>query len=398
MRKSIPRRRTVPPDDEPGGACDLLRFLERQQEAMLQTLRELVEIESPSRDKAAVDRLGEFVAAEFRRVGGQVIVHPASEAGDNLQVEFPAKAGGGPPILLLGHLDTVWEVGTLNSMPFEVRDGRAWGPGVFDMKSGITQMIHAVAALRELRGSLKRRVTVLLNSDEEVSSESSRALIEGLARRSAAVLVCEPAHGLEGAVKTSRKGVGQYTLRVTGRAAHAGLDFEKGASAIVELARQIARLEKFTDLRRGVTVNVGVIRGGTRTNVVADEAVAEVDVRIQRPGDARKLDKQFHSLKPFDRRCRLEATGGLERPPMPRSPAVAHLYGLAKGVARSLGMDLREAAVGGGSDGNFTAALGIPTLDGLGGVGEGAHAKHESVLVAELPRRAALLAGLIEAI
>jgi glutamate carboxypeptidase len=398
MKKSIPSRRAVMLEDEPGGAGELLRFLERQQEGMLQTLRDLVERESPSRDKAAVNRLGEFVAGEFRRVGGQVIVHPASHAGDNLQVEFPAKTGGGPPVLLLGHLDTVWEMGTLSAMPFAVRDGRAWGPGVFDMKSGITQMIYALAALRELRGSLKRRVTVLLNSDEEVSSESSRALIEGLARRSVAVLVCEPAYGLEGAVKTSRKGVGQYVLRVTGKAAHAGLDYEKGASAIAELARQIAHLEKFTDLKRGVTVNVGVIRGGTRTNVIASEAVAEVDVRIQRPDDARRLERKFRSLKPLDRRCRLEISGGMERPPMPRSPAVAHLYGLAKGVARSLGLDLKEAGVGGGSDGNFTAALGIPTLDGLGGVGEGAHAKHESVLVAELPRRAALLAGLIEAI
>ncbi|HEV2021435.1 MAG TPA: M20 family metallopeptidase [Terriglobales bacterium] len=398
MKKSIPNRKAVMPEDEPGGVGELLRFLERQREVMLQTLRELVEMESPSHDKAAVDRLGEFVAAEFKRVGGQIIVHPDSRAGDNLQVEFPAKAGGGPPILLLGHLDTVWEIGTLDAMPFAVRDGRAWGPGVFDMKSGIAQMIFALTALREVRGGLQRRVTVLLNSDEEVSSESSRALIEGLARRSAAVLVCEPAHGLEGAVKTSRKGVGEYIVRVTGKAAHAGLDYEKGASAIAELARQIARLEEFTDLKRGVTVSVGVIRGGTRTNVIAGEAVAEVDVRIQRPSDARTLERKFRSLKPFDGRCRLEVSGGIERPPMPRSPAVARLYGLAKGVAKSLGMDLREAAVGGGSDGNFTAALGIPTLDGLGGVGEGAHAKHESVLVAELPRRAALLAGLIEAI
>jgi glutamate carboxypeptidase len=365
---------------------------------MLETLRNLVELESPSHDKAAVDRLGEFVAAEFKRVGGQTIVHPDARAGNQLQVEFPATVGGGPPVLLLGHLDTVWEAGTLRAMPFAVRDGRAWGPGVFDMKSGITQMIYALAALRAVRGNLKRRVTVLLNSDEEVSSETSRRLIEGLARRSAAVLVCEPAHGLEGAVKTSRKGVGAYELRVTGKQAHAGLDYQNGASAIAELAKQIARLEGFTDLKRGVTVSVGVIRGGTRTNVIAGEAAAEVDVRVQRPGDARTLERKFRALKPFDRRCRLEVSGRLERPPMPRSAAVARLYRLAKGVGRSLGLDLKEAAVGGGSDGNFTAALGIPTLDGLGGVGEGAHAKHESVLVAELPRRAALLAGLIEAI
>lgn len=398
MKKANSSRRITAVEDVPGGAGELFRFLERQREGMLQTLRELVERESPSHDKAAVDRLGEFVAQEFKRVGGQIIVHPDPSVGNHLQVEFPAKVGGGPPILLLGHLDTVWEAGTLRAMPFEVRDGRALGPGVFDMKAGITQMIYALAALREVRGSLKRRVTVLLNSDEEVSSESSRTLIEGLARRSVAVLVCEPAHGLEGAVKTSRKGVGEYAVRVTGKAAHAGLDYEKGASAIAELAKQITLLEKFTDLERGVTVNVGVIRGGTRTNVIADEAVAEVDVRIRRPGDAKVLERKFRALKPFDRRCRLEVSGGIERPPMPRSPAVARLYNLAKGVARSLGLDLQEAAVGGGSDGNFTAALGIPTLDGLGGVGEGAHAKHESVLVAELPRRAALLAGLIEAL
>ena len=398
MKTSSRSRKAVAPDNPPDGAGDFLRFLERQREGMLETLRNLVELESPSQDKAAVDRLGGFVAGEFARLGGQIIFHPDSRAGNQLQVEFPAKIGGGPPILLLGHLDTVWEVGTLRAMPFAVRDGRAWGPGVFDMKSGITQMIFALAALREVHGSLRRRITVLLNSDEEVSSESSRRLIEGLARRSAAVLVGEPAQGLDGAVKTSRKGVGEYVVRVTGKPAHAGLDYEMGASAIAELARQIARMEKFTDLKRGITVNVGVIRGGTRTNVIAGEAVAEVDVRIGRPSEARVLERQFRSLKPFDRRCRIEVSGGIQRPPMPRSPAVARLYGLAKGVARSLGLDLKEAAVGGGSDGNFTAALGIPTLDGLGGVGEGAHAKHESVLVAELPRRAALLAGLIEAI
>ncbi|MGH9493193.1 MAG: M20 family metallopeptidase [Terriglobales bacterium] len=365
---------------------------------MLETLRNLVELESPSHDKAAVDRLGEFVAGEFERLGGQVTFHRTPKAGNHLQVDFAALGDARPPILLLGHLDTVWEAGTLRTMPFAVRDGRAWGPGVFDMKSGITLMIHALSALREVRGGPGRRITVLLNSDEEVSSESSRAIIEALARKSAAVLVMEPAQGLHGAVKTSRKGVGEYVVRVTGKPAHAGLDYEKGASAIAELARQIARMEKFTDLKRGITVNVGVIRGGTRTNVIAGEAVAEVDVRIGKPADARALERKFRALRPLDRRCRLEVSGGIQRPPMPRTEGIARLYELAKGVARSLGVDLREAAVGGGSDGNFTAALGIPTLDGLGGVGEGAHARHESVLVAELPRRAGLLAGLIETI
>ena len=382
----------------PGGGGDFLSFLERQREGMLETLRNLVELESPSQDKAAVDRLGEFVGGEFERLGGRTTYHRTPKAGNHLQVDFAAMGSARPPIMLLGHLDTVWELCTLRTMPFAVRDGRAWGPGVFDMKSGITQMIYALAALGEVRGGPGRPVTVLLNSDEEVSSESSRAIIEDLARRSAAVLVMEPAQGLHGAVKTSRKGVGEYVVRVTGKAAHAGLDYQKGASAIAELARQIARMEKFTDLKRGITVNVGVIRGGTRTNVIAGEAVAEVDIRIQRPADARLLERRFRALSPFDRRCRLEVSGGIHRPPMPRSAGVARLYDLAKGVARSLGVDLREAAVGGGSDGNFTAALGIPTLDGLGGVGEGAHARHESVLIAELPRRAALLAGLIEAI
>jgi glutamate carboxypeptidase len=398
MKKSSRNRREVAAPQGRESAGELLRFLERQREGMLGVLRDLVELESPSHDKAAVDRLGEYVAEEFRGVGGQIVVHPDPRAGNHLQVEFPARAGGGPPVMLLGHMDTVWEVGTLREMPFEVRDGRAWGPGVFDMKAGIVQMMFALAALREVRGGLKRRVTVLLNTDEEVSSESSRRLIEGLARRSAAVLVCEPAQGLEGAVKTARKGVGEYRVRVVGKPAHSGLDFEKGASAILELARQIARLEKFTDLKRGVTVNVGVIRGGTRTNVIAGEAEAEVDLRIARPEDGAALQRRFHALKPVDRRCRLEVSGGIERPPMPRTPGVARLYELAREVARPLGLELKEAAVGGGSDGNFTAALGVPTLDGLGGVGEGAHAKHESVLVAELPRRAALLAGLIEAI
>jgi glutamate carboxypeptidase len=239
-------------------------------------------------------------------------------------------------------------------------------------------------------------VTVLLVSDEEVGSNSSRAITEALARRSAAVLVFEPSYGRRGAVKTARKGVGEYLVKVTGKAAHAGLDFEKGANAILELARQIEKLSSFTELKKGLTVNVGVVSGGSRTNVVPSEATARVDVRIARLNDAAGIDKKVRRLRPFNRKCKVEITGGINRPPMERTAGVAALYEQASAIARELGWKLEEAAVGGGSDGNFTAGLGIPTLDGLGGVGDGAHATHEHILISKLPRRAALIAGLIE--
>jgi glutamate carboxypeptidase len=239
---------------------------------------------------------------------------------------------------------------------------------------------------------------VLLVSDEEIGSDSSRAITEDLAKKSAAVLVLEPSYGLHGAVKTARKGVGEYILKITGVAAHSGLDFEKGQSAILELARQITKIAEFTDLKRGLTLNVGLVQGGTRVNVIPAEATATLDVRIARMKDAEGIDRRLRSLKPFNRKCRLEISGGINRPPMERTAGVAALYAKAVGIAKQLGFSLEEAAVGGGSDGNFTAGLGIPTLDGLGGVGEGAHAAHESILISELARRAALLSALIEAI
>jgi glutamate carboxypeptidase len=210
------------------------------------------------------------------------------------------------------------------------------------------------------------------------------------------VLVLEPSYGPRGAVKTARKGVGEYQVKVTGKASHAGLDFQKGANAIVELARQIEKIASFTDLKKGLTVNVGIVSGGTRTNVVPAEAQAQVDVRIARMKDAAGLDKKIHALRPFNRKCKIEISGGVNRPPMERTAGIAALYETAVEIARDLGWRLEEAAVGGGSDGNFTAGLGIPTLDGLGGVGDGAHAPHEHIVISELPRRAALLAGLIE--
>jgi glutamate carboxypeptidase len=316
-----------------------------------------------------------------------------------LQVDFPLRQAAvsqkRKPILLLGHFDTVYELGTLARMPCKIEKGRLYGPGVFDMKSGIALMLHAIEALHVGRGGLPRPVRVWLVTDEEVGSESSRAMTEKLAKQCEAVLVLEPSSGPRGALKTSRKGVGDYTVRVTGRAAHAGLDPGAGQSAIVELAQQIARIAAFGEPKRGLTVNVGVIRGGTRTNVVAAEAAAEVDVRIQKLGDAARIDRKFRGLRTVNRKCKLEISGGVNRPPMERSAGTVALFGQARGFAKEIGWTLEETAAGGGSDGNFTAALGVPTLDGLGGVGDGAHAVYEHVLIEELPRRAALIAGLL---
>jgi glutamate carboxypeptidase len=327
-----------------------------------------------------------------------------------LQVDFPGKSTSGKsgpgrspsatsntkPVLLLGHYDTVYPLGALATMPCRVQGDRLTGPGVLDMKSGIALMLHAIDGLQCWYGELPRPVTVLLVSDEEVGSGSSRAITEALGKKAAAVLVLEPSYGLHGAVKTGRKGVGEYSVKVTGKASHAGLDFKKGINAIVELARQIEKLSGFTDLKTGLTVNVGIVGGGSRTNVVPAEATAHIDVRIARLKDAPGIDKKMRGLRAFNRKCKIEISGGINRPPMERTAGVASLYAQAATIARELGWKLEEAVVGGGSDGNFTAALGIPTLDGLGGVGDGAHAIHEHILISELPRRAALLAGLIE--
>lgn len=374
-----------------------LAYFTGKRDQMVATIRELVEIESPSDQKSSVDRVAEGVAGKFAALGGQVRIHRASNFGDHLQVDFTGKSDG-KPVLLLGHYDTVYPLGTLASMPCRVVDNKLTGPGVLDMKSGIALMLYALAALRDWHGELPRPVSVLLVSDEEVGSDSSRAITEGLAKKAAAVLVLEPSYGFEGAVKTARKGVGEYAVRVTGKASHAGLDFQKGVNAILELARQIEKVSGFTDMKKGLTVNVGIVSGGSRTNVVPAEATAQVDVRIARLKDAAGIDKKMRGLRPFNRRCKLEVTGGINRPPMERTAGVAGLYGQAVTIARDLGWRLGEAAVGGGSDGNFTAGLGIPTLDGLGGVGDGAHARHEHILIDELPRRAALLAGLVETV
>jgi glutamate carboxypeptidase len=266
------------------------------------------------------------------------------------------------------------------------------------MKAGIAFFVFAMAALRELDLPVKRKIVLQLNSDEEVGSESSRPLTEQAAKKSAAVLVLEPGTGLTGKLKTARKGVGDYDVTVRGRASHAGVDFEAGASAILELARQIERIAGFTNLARGVTVNPGVVSGGTRTNVIAAEARVAVDIRVAREKDAPALDKKFRALKPVDKRCTIEVQGGLNRPPMERSAGVQQLFQTARALAVQLGVNLEESATGGGSDGNFTAALGVPTLDGLGAVGEGAHATNESILVDRIADRTALLALLVQAL
>jgi glutamate carboxypeptidase len=375
---------------------NVLRWVTEHEREMVACVRELVVRESPTHNKLACDELCSYLAVQFERLDGHVKVHREDVAGDHLQVDFAGNEQR-QALLLLGHLDTVYDVGTIESMPWREEKGRLYGPGVFDMKSGIAQMMLALAALREIQGALPRPVKVLLVSDEEGGSDSSRAITESLAKQCAAVLVCEPS-GPGGALKTARKGVGSFTVKVTGQASHSGLDFEKGQSAILELAHQILAISQMTDLRRGTTLNVGVIRGGTRTNVVAAEALAEVDLRIAHKSDGAVMERKIRRLRPVNTKCKLEIEGGINRPPLERTKQVVALFELGRSIARDLGFGLVEIAVGGGSDGNFTAGIGVPTLDGLGAVGEGAHALHESVIAAELPRRAALLAGLIEAI
>lgn len=376
----------------------LLELTRSKQSEIVLFLREMVECESPSDDPAAVNRFVDLVSSKLAGVA-KLKTFPGGRFGKHLRCEFtfPGRKKDGQ-LLALGHSDTVWPMGTLKKMPWREADGRLWGPGVLDMKSGIAFFIFAMQALRELDLPVKRKVVLQLNADEEVGSESSRALTEDAARNSAAVLVLEPGTGLTGKLKTARKGVGDYEVAVRGRAAHAGVDFEAGASAILELARQIDVIAGFTNLPRGITVNPGVISGGTRTNVIAAEAKVEVDIRVARAKDAPALDKKFRGLKPVDKRCTIQVTGGLNRPPMERTAAVRQLFETARNLAAEIGVDLEESATGGGSDGNFTAAMGIPTLDGLGGVGEGAHALNESILTDRIADRTALMAMLVQAL
>jgi len=373
-------------------AHPLLTWAEAHLEETIALVRDLVECESPSDDPAAIAGFNALFIAKVGEAGKVTEV-----AGGHLQCRFtlPGTKKTGQ-ILTLGHSDTVWPLGTLAHMPFRRAKGRLWGPGMLDMKGGLAFLLMAVRAIRELRIPVRRHVVLQLNADEEVGSVGSRPLTEAAARKSVAVFVLEPGTGLEGKLKTERKGVGDYTVTVRGRAAHAGIDFERGASAITELARQIERIAAFTHLARGITVNPGVISGGTRTNVVAEEARVWVDVRVSKLRDAASLDRKLRRLRPVDKRCSITVEGGLNRPPMERTRANQALFERARALAGGeLGIELEESATGGGSDGNFTSALGIPTLDGLGTVGEGAHAAHESILIDRIPERVALLALLL---
>lgn len=374
---------------------DFLRYATQKQAEIVALVERLVACESPSDAPEAVDRFTALLAWEAEGLATAEFLSGGA-FGRHLRLEFalPHESDEGQ-VLILGHADTVWPLGTLETMPFRHADERLWGPGVLDMKGGLAFCLFAVRALRDLEIHTKRRIVLLVVSDEEVGSPSSRTLTEMEARRSNCVLVLEPGTGLAGKLKTARKGVGHYTLTVAGRAAHAGVDFENGASAIVEAARQVVAISGFTNLTRGTTVNPGTIQGGTRTNVVAAEARVDVDVRVTQLADAEELDRKFLALRPLDSRCRIHIEGGLNRPPMERTPGIGRLFETAREIAAEMGIALEESATGGGSDGNFTAALGIPTLDGLGAVGEGAHAANESVLVNRIPDRVALLAELL---
>jgi glutamate carboxypeptidase len=384
----------IPQAESPIAIRALLAGARRKQAGWLDLLRRLVLAESPSDDKAAVDRCAALAAAHAKALGGRVKLDRQRAFGNVLEVRFGprAKAGAAKPILLLGHLDTVWPLGTLKQMPFRVGEGRVWGPGTLDMKAGVAMAFTAIEMLLEL-GSLNRELVVLLNSDEEVGSPVSRPITERLAKECVAVYVLEPAQGL--AYKTARKGTGNWRIEVRGMAAHAGVDFEKGASAIREMARAVEKVSGWTDLKRGLTVSVGLVGGGSKTNVIPAEAWAEVDVRIARKTDGARIERKFAGLKAEDKRCGLTVTGGINRPPMERTRGTVRLFQDARALAAELGFELDEASTGGASDGNFTAALRIPTLDGMGAVGEGAHARHESVVLEHVAPRTALLAGIL---
>ena len=375
-----------------------MEWLRPREAAIVRLLGKFVRAESPSFDKAAVDRFARIVAAEWRRRGTRVTVVRQRERGDHVRAEWnpPGKRAKGQ-ILVLGHLDTVYGLGTLAGMPFRASRGRAYGPGAFDMKGGLVIALFAFDALAAAGRLPKKRIVFLWTSDEEIGSGTSRAMIEREARRSDAVLVLEPAAGLDGRVKTGRKGVGEIEIVATGRAAHAGLNPEDGINAIEEIALQIALVSRWNQPSRGITVNAGLVEGGTRTNVIPEKARVLVDVRAVRAVDMRALERKFRALRPILRGSKLQIRGGFNRPPMERKNSAA-LYAKARGLAKEMGVTLGEAYVGGGSDGNFTAALGVPTLDGLGAVGEGAHSPEENIVLRALPERAALLASLLATI
>jgi glutamate carboxypeptidase len=377
---------------------ELVRSLRRREKKMVALLRRFVECESPSADKAAVDRFGEMVAAEWRRRDAAVRVIRQRETGNHVRAEIaPGAKGRAGQLLVLGHLDTVYPIGTLKTMPFRVSGGRVFGPATFDMKGGLVLALFAMDALREAGVRPAKRIVFFWDSDEEIGSHTSRKLIEAEARRSEAVLVLEPAAGPYG-LKTERKGVGTAEMIVHGLAAHAGIDPAAGVNAVHELALQIERVMKMNEPSRGITVQATVISGGTASNVVPALARAQVDVRCARLADVVRVNRRLQAMRPILKGAKIEVRGGINRPPLERTAGVRQLFAHAQTIGREMGIELREASTGGGSDGNFTAALGVPTLDGLGVVGDGAHALNEHLVVGKMPERAALIAGLLAAL
>ena len=374
---------------------EFLRLLKLRLPEMLSTLQRLVLAESPSFEKEPADRCCDILAAEWHKRGVRVERIAQKIRGDQLRVTWwPQKSRPAGQILVLGHYDTVYSSGDLAKMPFRVSGGKAYGPGIFDMKAGLTQALFALDALKQTKVPLRNRLVFLWTSDEEIGSDASRKLIETEARRSDAVFVLEPSLGPKGLIKTARKGVGEAELIVYGRASHAGLAPQEGINAIHELSRQILRVQEWNDLRRGVTVNADVIEGGTRVNVIAARARAILDLRALRVSDMRLIERRLHALRPILPGAKLEVRGGFNRAPLERKSSAA-LFAKAKGLAAQMGLSLGECTAGGGSDGNLTAAVGAPTLDGLGAVGHGAHSADEHILINTMPARAALLAALL---
>lgn len=370
----------------------LLDYFEARQTEMLSVIEQLVTQETPSGDKARLDAFADFLAQRLRDAGATVEVLPNAERGNHVCARFGPNTGA-KPALILCHYDTVWAVGSLATHPYRIEAGKAYGPGIFDMQSSLMLAEYAARATRDLAIDLPRPVTILITSDEEVGSSTSRALIEEEARQSAYVLVMEsPLPG--GVLKTSRKGVGRYTLEVTGRAAHAGVEPERGISAIQEMAHQILKLHSLTDMSQGTTVNVGVVEGGTVSNVVAAHATAKIDLRAWTQSEADRLSQAISGLTPVTAGATLQVTGGWNRPPLERT-VTAGLFAKTQVIGRNLGLELAEGGTGGGSDGNLTGALGIPTLDGLGVPGHGAHADHEHIEIDQIASRAALLVALL---
>jgi glutamate carboxypeptidase len=378
--------------------ADLLPHLTSRLDDTVSLLRSLVEHESPSRDKPALDTLADRLTGLLVAVGASAIERiPNPDGGDHLHARFDFGHTGPDapkPALLLAHFDTVWPIGTLDRMPFRIDGNRAHGPGSFDMKGGLTLLLHALGALRNLKLPVPRPVEFLLTSDEEIGSPTSRAVIEAAARSAAYALVPEPPLP-GGGLKTGRKGVGRYTLTVSGIPAHAGIEPEKGRSALLELAHQIIAIHAIADPSAGTTLTVGRAEGGGAVNVVPASATAEIDLRVKTVSEADRVDRALRSLSPALEGTRLALSGGLNRPPMERTDAIASLFDRAKLAAKPLGLDLTEGSTGGGSDANFTAAVGLPTLDGLGPLGAGAHADHEHIEIDSLPIRSALIATLL---